>query len=68
MRTIILGGADLAGYAQQIQKLISLPVIDSATAGLEVLINKQVPMSLRKEHGTYAQWTGMSDSIERLSR
>ena len=68
VRTIILGGAGLAGYAQQIQKLISLPVIDSATAGLEVLINKQVPMSLRKEHGTYAQWTGMSDSIGRLTR
>jgi Asp/Glu/hydantoin racemase len=68
VRSIILGGAGLAGYAQQIQKLMSLPVVDSATAGLELLINKQVPMSLRKEHGTYAQWTGMSDSMERLSR
>ena len=68
VRSIILGGAGLAGYAQQIQNLISLPVIDSATAGLSVLMNKQVPLPLRKEHGTYAQWTGMSDSIERLSR
>ncbi len=68
VRSIILGGAGLAGYAAQIQNLISLQVIDSATAGLSVLMKKQVPIPLRKEHGTYAQWKGMSDSIERLSR
>ena len=64
---IILGSAGLTGYAQDIQNLISLPIIDSATAGLEVLVNQQAPMPTRKGHGTYAQWTGMSDSIECLS-
>jgi Asp/Glu/hydantoin racemase len=67
VKSIILGGAGLAGYAQHIQNLISLPIIDSATAGLEVLVNQQAPMPTRKGHGTYAQWTGMSESIECLS-
>jgi allantoin racemase len=57
----------LAGYAQDIQNLISLPIIDSATAGLEVLVNQPAPMPTRKGHGTYAQWMGMSESIECLS-
>jgi Asp/Glu/hydantoin racemase len=64
---IILGSAGLTGYAQDIQNLISLPIIDSATAGLEVLVNQQAPMPTRKGHGTYAQWMDMSESIERLS-
>ena len=64
---IILGSAGLTGYAQDIQNLISLPIIDSATAGLEVLVNQQAPMPTRKGHGTYAKWMGMSESIECLS-
>jgi len=67
VRSIILGGAGLAGYAKQLQTLISMPLIDSATAGLEVLMNKQVPMPSQIENGTYAQWTGMSNSVEGLS-
>ena len=63
---IILGSAGLTGYAQDIQNLISLPIIDSATAGLEVLVNQQAPMPTRKGHGTYAVWTGMPESIECL--
>ena len=65
---IILGSAGLTGYAQDIQNLISLPIIDSATAGLEVLVNQQAPLPTRKRHGTYALWTGMPNSIESLSR
>ena len=65
---IILGSAGLTGYAQDIQNLISLPIIDSATAGLEVLVNQQAPLHTRKGHGTYALWTGMPNSIESLSR
>jgi Asp/Glu/hydantoin racemase len=68
VKAIILGGAGLAGYAQQIQNLISLPIIDSATAGLEVLVNQQAPLPTRKGHGTYALWTEMPNSIESLSR
>ena len=59
---IILGSAGLTGYAQDIQNLISLPIIDSATAGLEVLVNQPAPMPTRKGHGIYAQWMGMSET------
>ena len=68
VKAIILGGAGLAGYAQQIQYLISLPIVDSATAGLEVLVNQQAPLPKRKGHGTYALWTGMPNSIKSLPR
>ena len=67
VQSIILGGAGLAGYAQHIQNLISLPIIDSATAGLEVLMNKNAPLPSRKEHGFYAQWTDMPKSMNDLS-
>jgi Asp/Glu/hydantoin racemase len=67
VKSIILGGAGLAGYAQHIQKLISLPLIDSAGAGLEVLINNKAPMPPRQKHGSYAQWTGMPESLKDLS-
>jgi allantoin racemase len=67
VKSIILGGAGLAGYAQHIQKLISLPLIDSAGAGLEVLIHKKAPMPPRQKHGSYAQWTGMPESLNDLS-
>lgn len=66
VESIILGGAGLAGYAQHIQNLISLPIIDSASAGLEVLINQKAPMPTRKEHGFYTQWTDMPESMNDL--
>ncbi|MFM8574868.1 MAG: aspartate/glutamate racemase family protein, partial [Limnohabitans sp.] len=41
VRSIILGGAGLAGYAQALQPHVSLPLIDSALAGLEVMLGGQ---------------------------
>jgi Asp/Glu/hydantoin racemase len=34
VKSIILGGAGLAGYAKQIQPFVSVPVIDSVEAGV----------------------------------
>jgi allantoin racemase len=65
-RTIILGGAGLAGYAAQIRSLVDLPIIDSATAGLEVLLKNQAPKTLATSNGTFAAWNGMATAIEAL--
>jgi Asp/Glu/hydantoin racemase len=66
VQSIILGGAGLAGYAAQIQSLVKLPIIDSATAGLEVLIQQQAPRTAVKANSTFASWTSMAESIQAL--
>jgi Asp/Glu/hydantoin racemase len=66
VKSIILGGAGLAGYAAQIQSLVDLPIIDSATAGLEVMLQQQAPKATVPRNGTYAVWTDMPKSFEAL--
>lgn len=58
-RSIILGGAGLAGYAQSLQTAVQLPLIDSAIAGLQVLTQHLAPPAIRSTHGSYAQWHNM---------
>jgi ribonuclease P protein component len=59
VRAIILGGAGLAGYAQLLQPHVSLPLIDSAQAGLRVLLQGQAPPALRQDNGFHAQWSNV---------
>lgn len=41
---IIIGGAGLTGWAQRLQPLLQVPLIDSVHAGLRVLLQGQAPM------------------------
>ena len=66
VKSIILGGAGLAGYAASVQSMVDLPLIDSATAGLEVLLNKDMPQVKTNGNGTFAKFTGMSSAIQSL--
>ncbi len=59
VRAIILGGAGLAGYAQLLQPHVSLPLIDSAQAGLRVLLQGQAPKPQRQDNGFHAQWSNV---------
>jgi allantoin racemase len=68
VKSIILGGAGLAGYAAQIQSMVDLPVIDSATAGLEVLLNQQAPNAKATGNGTFASWSGMPSAFQSLPK
>jgi Asp/Glu/hydantoin racemase len=63
VRSIILGGAGLAGYAQQLQGRVSLPLIDSAQAGLRVLLAGQAPAPQRSDNGFHAQWSNVQWAI-----
>lgn len=57
--SIILGGAGLAGYAQRLQAHCALPLIDSALAGWQVLLQQQVPAASTAQDGFFASWHGM---------
>lgn len=63
LKSIVLGGAGLAGYAHSLQAHSPLPLIDSALAGLEVLLNEKAPAAPRPDDGFYAQWTGMPEGF-----
>ncbi len=59
VKTIILGGAGLAGYAQSLQDKVPLPLIDSALAGLEVMLQQLAPAPTRTADGFFASWQNM---------
>ncbi len=56
---IILGGAGLAGYAQRLQNRCALPLIDSAQAGWQVLLQQQAPAASTARDGFFSPWHGM---------
>ncbi len=63
VRSIIMGGAGLAGYALALQASSPLPLIDSAQAGLEVLIQHQAPPAHSNANGFHAQWRNMPEAF-----
>lgn len=67
-KSIILGGAGLAGYASPIQSHIQIPLIDSAVAGLTVLLSKSTPAPQRISNGFVAKWTNVPESMQGLSK
>jgi Asp/Glu/hydantoin racemase len=64
---IILGGAGLAGYARLLQPHVPLPLIDSAMAGLEVMLRLSAESAPHAQDGFFAQWQGMPDSFRGVS-
>jgi len=60
---IVLGGAGLAGYAERLQAHIPLPLIDSALAGLEVMLGGKTPPAPHAQDGFFAHWQGMPDTF-----
>lgn len=59
VESIILGGAGLAGYAQALQAHCPLPLIDSAAAGLEVVLGNLAPAATQHMNQFHAQWHQM---------
>ncbi len=67
VRSIILGGAGLAGLASLIQPHVELPLIDSAQAGLRVLIKGEAPQPIRSANGFVARLNHLSPAMLRLA-
>lgn len=59
VESVILGGAGLAGYAHGLRSICPLPLIDSAEAGLRVLLQELGPAPLHTGDGFFAQWHNM---------
>lgn len=64
--SIILGGAGLAGYAQLLQAHCTLPLIDSAQAGWEVLLQQQAPAAPTDHDGFHAPWVGLPPAFSQV--
>jgi Asp/Glu/hydantoin racemase len=67
VRSIILGGAGLAGLASLIQPHVELPLIDSVQAGLRVLIKGEAPQPIRSANGFVARLNHLSPAMLRLA-
>ena len=63
---IILGGAGLAGYARLLQPHVPLPLIDSALAGLEIMLKQASPPAPHTQDGFFAQWQGMPEAFKAI--
>lgn len=66
VKSIILGGAGLAGYAPLLAQSTQVPLIDSAQAGLQVLLQGQAPAAAHSSPGFYAQWSGMAPAFMKM--
>lgn len=67
VKSIILGGAGLAGYAALVQTGIQVPVIDSVLAGARVVMGETLPSPERDMAGFDGRWVGVSEAMFRLS-
>lgn len=68
VKSIILGGAGLAGYAALVQPSIDVPVIDSVLAGARVAMSNALSSAERSAPRFDVQWQHMPDAMTRLSR
>jgi Asp/Glu/hydantoin racemase len=65
---IIMGGAGLAGYARILQPYSPLPLIDSALAGLQIMLSQASPTTPHAQDGFFAKWQGMPDAFMGISK
>ena len=65
VKAIIIGGAGLAGYAEKLQTDQPVPLIDSAQAGLNVLLSGKAPPARVTENEFHAQWSNVLLSTHR---
>ena len=68
VKSIILGGAGLAGYAALVQPSINVPVIDSVLAGARVAMGNTLPAAERSAPHFDVQWQQMPGAMMHLSR
>ncbi len=64
VRSIVLGGAGLAGMAAAVQPLVPVPVIDSVVAGTTHALS--LPMSSHGSSRFAVQWTQVSPELSAL--
>ncbi len=60
---VILGGAGLAGYAPSLRAHCPVPLVDSAEAGLQVMLQGLAPPAPHPGDGFFAQWRDMAPAF-----
>jgi allantoin racemase len=66
VRSIIIGGAGLAGYAQKLQPQFDVPLIDSVEAGLRVLLSGAIVPGNLQHSGFHTPWQSMPAAMQAL--
>jgi allantoin racemase len=66
VKSIILGGAGLAGFAAQVESGLELPVIDSVLAGARVAMGDGLPAPARTTPAFFVQWTNLAPEMNAL--
>jgi Asp/Glu/hydantoin racemase len=64
VKSVILGGAGLAGYAADLQASVDLPLIDSVSAGVDLYLQRALPPSQRSFNGFDTTWTQMPPKMD----
>ena len=64
VKSVILGGAGLAGYAADLQASVDLPLIDSVSAGVDLYLQRALPPSQRSFNGFDTTWTQMPPQMD----
>jgi allantoin racemase len=67
VKSIILGGAGLAGYAALVQAVIAVPVLDSVLAGARVVMGSTLSTPERYTTRFDVQWMAVSEPMFDLS-
>jgi allantoin racemase len=67
VRSVILGGAGLAAYSTAVQANCSLPLINSAEAGLRILLRDVLPAPTRTHDAFDAHWHAMPDYMQAIA-
>jgi allantoin racemase len=67
VKSIILGGAGLAGFAALVQSAVNVPVIDSVHAGARVVMGDALPAPARAAAQFDVRWQGLSPAMAHLS-
>ncbi len=64
-RSIILGGAGLAGYASELQSQCPLPLIDSVSAGLDLFLQECMPVAQTTVNRFHAAWHALPGYLDK---
>ena len=63
VKAIILGGAGLAGYAQDLQAMLPVPLIDSVSAGLDLYLQGRMPAAVQSHNGFESAWNNLPEHM-----
>jgi allantoin racemase len=67
VKSIVLGGAGLAGFAALVQPHVDLPIIDSVHAGVRVIMGDKLPAPVRSGAAFDVRWQALSPAMDNLS-